>query len=224
MSNQPTSKDTTFPCTQGSDLSEREIRNTLLQKVTFGAIVHEEFPAAGGRLDLLALYGDVLAGFEIKSDFDSLYRVDAQVASFSQFCDTLTFVAGRRLAVTLLRTLPIWCGVSLAYRTTSSQVKLLPLRHPKLNPFANAPASISLLRRNELLLILQRKGRSRASRRELQEELLALLSFAEVRAYLSSALMLRERKRFDELQKSSDGLCQLGASLEDLPFFESGAT
>ena len=210
-------------CAAGRDLSEREIRTTLLQKFTGGAVVLEEFTAAGGRLDVLEIYGEKLAGFEIKSDFDSLQRVDAQVASFSQYCDTLTFVAGRRLALPLLRTLPIWCGVLLAYRAISGKTILLPLRYPRINPFVTATASASLLRRDELLIKLSGKGRIRARRRELQDELLAALSFAEVRGCLASTLVLRERTRFDELQRSSGDLFPLEAKSKESPCGASGA-
>ncbi len=203
----------------GRDLSELEIRTALIQSLACGKVVLEEFPASGGRLDLLAISGETLDGFEIKSDFDSLQRVDTQIAAFSQYCDTLTFVAGRRLALPLLSSLPLWCGVSLAYRSTTRQVIVIPLRHPRINPLVSATASISLLRRDELLAIIPRKGKAHIRRRALQEQLLAARSFGELRAYLSAALMLRERNRFDELQMLGGGLCPPEATSSD---FQSG--
>ncbi len=211
--------------TSAGYLSEQEIRNALFQRFTYdpaGAVVLEEFPALGGRLDVLAICGKTLAGFEIKSDFDSLQRVEAQIGTFSQFCDRLTFVAGRRFALPLLRTLPIWCGVSLAYRTPPGNITLFTLRQAQVNPLVTATASASLLRRDELLLILERTRRTSARRRELQGELLSVRSFVEVRRLLSSALRLRERKRFDELQRLNGDLCRPEASWKGYPCYSSG--
>lgn len=193
-------------CAGGRDLSELEIRTALIQSLPHSAVVFQEFPASGGRLDLLAISGPTLAGFEIKSDFDSLQRVKAQVTAFSRYCDLLTFVAGRRLALSLLPALPVWCGVSLAYRPTSDQIILLTLRHPKPNPLISATASISILRRDELLAIAPHRGHSHGRRRELEDMLLAEYSFTELRKSISIALMLRrQRTRAVELQTSDDG-------------------
>lgn len=205
------------PCAVGCDLSELEIRTAVIQSLACGAVVLEEFSSAGGRLDLLAVCDETLAGFEIKSDFDSLQRVDAQLAAFSQYCDTLTFVAGRRFALPLLRSLPVWCGVSLAYRTTARRVVLLPLRHPRENPLMSVDASLSLLRWHELAAIASPDVQTRMRRRELQEKLLTKYSFGELRTCLSTALMLRERNRFDELRTLNDGLCPPEANSPGLP-------
>lgn len=205
------------------DLSESEIRTVLVQSFKHReAVLIEEFPASGGRLDLLTISGELLTGFEIKSDFDSLHRVDAQIAAFSQYCDILTFVAGRRLVLLLLRSLPIWCGVSLAYRTSDQRIKLLPLRYPLMNPFVCAKASLSLLRRDELLTIASSRCQVRLGRKALQDLLLAGRSFGELRKHLSAALTLRERHRVGEPRRLGDDLSLPEANSQEFLSVESG--
>lgn len=193
------------PLAARGDLSEQEIRTALIQSFAQRTAVFEEFPVSGGRLDLLTVSGPHLAGFEIKSDFDTLRRVNEQVAVFSLYCDTLTFVAGRRSALALLRDLPVWCGVSLAYRRTSRQIRIFTLRHPRPNPLVCAAASISLLRRDEMLAIVSRQAYAHTNRKNLQRVLLTH-SFGNLRACLSAALMRRAGTRFDALRGLGGGL------------------
>jgi hypothetical protein len=92
-----------------SILTASEITAALLRDLLGShpdAVVLREFTCPAGRVDVLAIT-DALHGFEVKSDLDSLQRVEAQLAAYSRYCQTLTFVAGRTLAIQLLRMVPI---------------------------------------------------------------------------------------------------------------------
>jgi hypothetical protein len=195
-----------FSSPQSHDLSDLEIRNALIVHLTtLGKIsfLIEEFPGAGARLDLLALEGARLAGFEIKSDLDSLRRLGLQVSAYARYCDHLTLVAGRRFAVDLLSDVPPWTGVVLAYRV-GSRVALSTLRHPSTNPHADAQGTLSLLRRHELAGGLP-PSMQRHHVAKLRQQLEESYSYPELRLKVSAALKRRARERFDAPQRSCGG-------------------
>lgn len=189
-------------------LTADEITRALWRQLTaskpFAAIL-SEVPCAHARLDLLAV-DDRLNGFEIKSDYDTLDRVDSQLDAYARFCQTLTFVAGPKLAVRLLRTAPAWTGIVLAMRTEVS-VRLVTLRDPRLNPFADAEAAVVLLKHAELLKILQIK-RSRAA---LRASLIANRHRDDVFATVAEALKQRVRARSGEPPRLCDDSSRLEA-------------
>lgn len=171
----------------------KDIRHALYEYLSATApraFLIEEFVSHSGRLDVLAV-GHVISGFEIKSDCDSLHRVESQLACFSQYCDTLTFVAGPRFALPLLQSLPEWCGVMLAYRR-NAQVELVTLRMSQKNPLVDAGTSLSLLSKKELHQI----GKGRASRRfgtkrQAVDDLVNLVPFEEIRKHVRVSLKRR---------------------------------
>lgn len=177
-----------------------EIRSALFAWLSApGSAIIEEFPCERGRLDAL-MVNQALHGFEIKSDFDSLTRVEAQISSFARYCDSITFVAGPRLALKLLNFVPIWCGVVLAHRTAIG-VSLVSLRSPKTNARVDALASLTLLAATELHDIARRESRARPKTKNEAVRLLAsTLPFTTIRAHLSASLRRRGGAAADERQ------------------------
>jgi hypothetical protein len=212
-------------CVPDQNLAERDIRAALLCELRSGfanAEVVEEFSAAGGRLDVLAISCTTLAGYEIKSDFDSLDRVEAQIAAFGRYADTLTFVAGRRHAFTLLRELPLWCGVTLAYRINTG-VSLVELRESRQNPVLDMPSRVSLLWRAELLRIIGLSSRSPGRRSDLCEQLLNEHPFEQLRTLVSEELRRRLQSAPAQRPESGDGLSQLAATYPGFLFSPAGS-
>lgn len=180
------------PRVHSHGISTSEITAALVERVSHAesnAVILREFVSPGGRIDLLVV-SERLAGYEIKSDFDSLQRVDSQVYAFSRYCGSLTFVAGRRLAVPLLRALPIWCGVILAVRR-EERVTLVELRQSKANPHAAPEEMVTLLWRTELEIAMNL--RTKGSCTELRSQFLASRTHDQIDE--SVALALRRRSR-----------------------------
>lgn len=207
------------------NLAERDIRDALLcdlRSRLANAEVVEEFSGAGGRLDVLAISSATLAGYEIKSDFDSLDRVETQIAAFGRYVDTLTFVAGRRHAFALLRQLPVWCGVRLAYRSGTT-VRLAELRESRQNPLLDMPSRLSLLWRAELLTIIGLSSRSLGRRSDLCEKLLNEHPFEQLRTLVSAELRRRLQSAPAPQPESGDGLSQLAATYSGFRFSLAGS-
>ena len=170
-----------------------EIRSALLQMLSArdgGSPILEEFTCESGRVDVLTT-NQMLHGFEIKSDYDSLARVSFQITSYSRYCDALTFVAGPRLALKLLASVPVWCGVILAHRGAPG-ISLVALRTPKNNPRVDAQTSLSLLGTAELRAIARRESQARPRTKKDAVRLLAsIVPFETIRDELSESLRRR---------------------------------
>lgn len=166
------------------------------------AVVLREFTCPAGRIDVLAIT-DRLSGFEVKSDFDSLQRLDAQLAAYSRYCQRLTFVAGRTLAIQLLRALPSWCGVRLAIRSEHG-VSFLDLRESRRNPLADAQHAALLLHRAELRA-LTGDTEARGSRAKLRKLFSSSADDSkEMFDRIAAALRRRAPLKSDGQQESCD--------------------
>ena len=74
------------------------------------SLVINEFGCAGSRVDVAVINGR-LHGYEIKSDCDTLLRLESQVPAFSAVFDRITIVVGSRHVDNLSGCVPPWWGV-----------------------------------------------------------------------------------------------------------------
>lgn len=193
-----------------ASIPEHQLRRSLISKLLEehrhdDVVIVEEFGVASGasRIDVALLNGHI-HGFEIKSDYDRLDRMEHQLQKFSAVCQKLTFVVGRRYVSSVLRATPHWCGVIVAYRH-STGVRFVTLRRSKLNPADDPEALARLLWRaeaNALLVsigVLPSQNRRRA---EVWAKVVATLSVMEVRRAVVRALKQRAIARLAPLQMS----------------------
>ena len=123
------------------------------------------------RIDI-AVIGDSLYGYEIKSENDTLYRLNHQLQYYRQVFDYLTFVVSVKHENSIKSVLPEWCGLIVV--SEQAQPDSLLLTHkikPERNPEINSLAIAQLLWKDELLCILNnigiKKGLSNKSKRYL---------------------------------------------------------
>jgi hypothetical protein len=104
------------------------------------------------RVDLAVVNGSV-HGYEIKSAADTLARLPAQAAGYSEVCDYVTIVATRDHLPQIRRIVPKWWGiVQVSLRV--GKVELRASRQARRNPGRNAFAVAQLLWRDEALALL----------------------------------------------------------------------
>ncbi|WP_152979932.1 sce7726 family protein [Mesorhizobium sp. 1M-11] len=77
-----------------------------------GVIQELKMPRPSARIDLAVVNGE-LAGFEIKSDADTLKRLRVQVPAFSRFFDRVSVVTTRKHLCKTERCVPDWWGIIL---------------------------------------------------------------------------------------------------------------
>lgn len=146
------------------------------------------------RIDIAVINGE-LSGFELKSERDTLARLQDQAELYSQVFDRMTLVAADRHCDKAISKIPDWWGVTAA-RFEGDAVRLRSLKKAKRNPSVQPMQVARLLWRQEALDVLERRGLSRGYKSRTADiiaaRLVEILTIdelaAEVRAILKSRI------------------------------------
>lgn len=164
-------------------MRENEIRRALLDDLRCehggDSLIVEELGLNAGaiRVDIAVVNG-LLAGYEIKSDWDTLDRLPDQQAMYSRVFDRVTAVVGQHHLDAVSGLVPEWWGLSIA---RAGRVE--PQRAPAPNEHTDPEIVVRLLWRSEALRILQALGEiglERAPRRVLWKVIVDRLSGGEL--------------------------------------------
>lgn len=123
-------------------------------------IRHEVGLCAGKRRVDVALLNGEFAGYEIKSDVDSLARLLGQASDYGQVLDRVTLVTTVRHLEKSMGLLPQWWGIMVA-RQGQGSIILEPVREAVANPELEPYALAQLLWRDEALEELKSRGLAR---------------------------------------------------------------
>ena len=123
-------------------------------------IRHEVGICAGNRRIDMALVNGELAGYEIKSDMDTLARLSGQAEAYGSVLDRAILVTTERHLDSALTMLPDWWGIIVAYAEQDS-IRLETFRDPGLNDKYDAFSLAQLLWREEALDELRLRGLAR---------------------------------------------------------------
>lgn len=141
-----------------------------------------------------------LIGYEIKSDEDSLKRLDKQVQVYSTVFDSATIVVGSTHEKAIQSLVPEWWGILVGFRRDERDVGFRTLRHSSQNKHIDPCAVAQLLWCEEAAAILEELGESaqvlRQRRSVLYGRLADRLSLAELRRRVTSCLKSRKDWRF----------------------------
>ncbi len=168
------------------------------------------------RIDVAVLNGKV-HGYEIKSDMDTLERVESQLSVYTKIFDYLTFVVGEKHIVNIEEKIPDWCGISMVFKNGKDEIKLRQIRRAKRNKNVDPYSLVQLLWKNEAIALLRKFGNLRGiqskPRKVLWERLATDVSAKQLSSYVRETLKSRKGWRVDCRQKLGDGLPQLCAKL-----------
>jgi hypothetical protein len=169
-------------------------------------VVLEEMGVERGlnRIDV-AVVGEGLTGFELKSDFDVADRLSTQIHAFNRVFSCINIVVSARAAPDYVSIIPRWWGLWTAIRSADDEcsISFVEQRPATGNPLREALSIVSLLRVDEVLAVTARfaekasetvnasKNRPRVNKRELGRRLADLLSLDELT--VAVATTLRER-------------------------------
>ena len=127
-------------------VDEREMRLALIKRLSNykNCYVFEEFtvPSGKARADVVAVNGHVIA-YEIKSDYDSLKRLETQVPEYDLNFEMIYIVLGRKLFNKLDKIIPEYWGIILAEKNRLGNVVLSFQRKAHLNPNLSFESFIS---------------------------------------------------------------------------------
>ena len=147
------------------------------------------------RADIAVINGH-LAGYEIKSDDDSLTRLAQQIDAYNAVFDCVTTVVGKRHLVGVERLIPSWWGIMVAGKGQRGAVHFETVRLAKMNLSTDDFSVAQLLWRNEAeeeLIKIGYTGRVlKQNRASLYNELINTLGARELRKIVRERLKIRK--------------------------------
>jgi hypothetical protein len=186
-------------------LSDSDIRSVLRVRLSQNhrqnsrtAIIEELGLCRGQvRVDLSVVNGS-LHGYEIKSDRDSLRRLEAQAVLYGKVFDRATLVVGERHLAEALDGLPKWWGITLAQKS-SRGLHLKTVRSPVDNPNKDARALVELLWLDDALGLLEQRNAARGFRGKARwivwDRVCELYSLDEIAKAVREKLKARAKRR-----------------------------
>lgn len=141
-------------------LDDREIRTTLISRLSTykNCKVFEEVtvPSGKARADIVAVNGHVVA-YEIKSDFDSIKRLENQIKEYDKNFEMNYIVVGVKYADSIANVIPDYWGIIVAKKTNKNTIRLLFIRRAKLNPKLSFKDFLSFLSSDDVKRIASKK-------------------------------------------------------------------
>ena len=182
-------------------MNEAEIRSALdrhLQLNTPSGVTnlvrHEMGICNGTRRIDVAVIGARLDGYEIKSDDDTLVRLEPQAADYGRVFDRLTLVTTHTHLKRATAKIPQWWGIILA-QSGRHTTHLETLREPQTNTLTEPFATTQLLWRAEALEELKTRDRARGlsqkARHHVWTALAELLPKEELTAMVRHRMITR---------------------------------
>lgn len=145
------------------------------------------------RIDLAVLNGH-LAGWEIKSDRDTLLRLPEQADAFSKVMDYLTIVTTAKYLDRCAEMLPKTWGLQEAIKGPRG-VRIVNRRAPRLNRHTDSFAIAQLLWREEALEELKLRGEARGLSSKPRYTIWQRLSEVVPKKELRSIVLSRLKRR-----------------------------
>lgn len=148
-------------------------------------------PRSHERADM-AVIGRLLAGFEIKTERDTLRRLPRQAGAYGRVFDRCTVVVAAKHSDAAMEMLPDWWGIVQV--SVNGSITFDEKRRARPNQAVDPEILVRLLWRDEVAAALTKLGAPpgpRVSRSALWRELLHLADLRQLRAAVRHALVRR---------------------------------
>jgi hypothetical protein len=190
-----------------SRLTDFEIRKVIHSEIipsiiagSTSRIVDEmEICCGDARVDIAVINGK-LHGFEIKSEADTLARLDGQILAYNQVFDTMTIICGKNHLDAVSEMIPNWWGIYSA-KINFGKVELTRFRCAEINQEVSGLALAQLLWKSEMISLLAeagiKKGVSNKPCRDLWKKISETFSTQTIQSKVREILKFRECWRLD---------------------------
>ncbi len=154
-------------------------------------ILLDEFGLCQGaaRIDMAVINGQI-HGFEIKSEQDTLYRLEQQLEVYSKTLDRLTLVTNKKHLAELRNVLPSWCGIMVVDAAGNIHEKRTAKKNRNIDP----DSLVQLLWRDEAIDILRQLGQHKRlsqPNRVLWERIASSITIEDLNARVRETLKTR---------------------------------
>ncbi|RRO01531.1 sce7726 family protein [Pectobacterium aquaticum] len=167
------------------------------------AIINEMVVANWSRRADLAVANGHLQAFEIKSDFDSLKRLDGQLETFTSRFEKVTVVCAPKFTYEVTKKVTPDVGV-IEYLNDNKGIRFKIIQRGRISPITNKKVYISFLLKKELQLLLTENYKnyfSESSRNSL-EHLAEKIPLSKIRCFVLNAIKKRYKETSDNYLKS----------------------
>lgn len=184
-------------------VDEREMRSILLNRLSSykDCFLYEEFtvPSGRARADIVAVNGHVSA-YEIKSDFDSLKRLETQIPEYDLIFEMNYIVTGQKFIDECLNIVPEYWGVILIKKNEKGKIFINFLRRAKINPNITFENFIGLLTSEQVkqIALNQPKILKKHSKKHVRK-----LFKQDVIKILNNDLSLSSKKEITDIIRNS---------------------
>jgi len=186
-------------------MKDKDIRPLLLQLLLEKnqdenqyKIVEEMPICQGDAIVDVAVISSTLHGYEIKSEKDTLSRLDSQQSSYNQTFDYITIVLAKKHLNNARKRIPSWWGILLA-EYSEDKLTLRKVRTPKKNTSVCKKTMTQLLWKSETIDILKHEASAKElnkyTRRALWQRASELYNKSELLALITGTLISRKNWR-----------------------------
>jgi len=203
----------------GFPVNDSDIRESAHRKIfrrhhnAANTLVIDELGLRHGsaRADIVVVNGK-LAGYEIKSERDSLRRLRSQIGMYDAVFDSITLIVSPRHRSAATRHIPRHWGIILAQRGKRGAVHFDFQRKPRSNRRIDLFSIAQLLWRTEAVQLLRLRNASnrllRLPRATLYRHLVSTLPAEALRAAVRNCLRNRRNWRHREPSFQYDDSCR----------------
>lgn len=199
-------------------LREHDIKTALIVRLhqkgmlDNAVLINEMVVAKWSRRADLALANGTLQAFEIKSDYDSLKRLDGQLATFNSRFEKVTVVCAPKFTIEVLSRVSHETEVLEVFKSNDSIVFKV-IQRGKTRNIKDKNILISFLLKKEIQLLLKNNGLTHAvnfAREELESECLKLPGNL-IRTFVLDTLKNRYQETSDQIKEK---LCNSSSLLK----------
>ncbi|MCA5974450.1 MULTISPECIES: sce7726 family protein [Pseudomonas] len=193
-------------------LREHDIKMALIVRLhqkgmlDNAVLINEMVVAKWSRRADLALVNETLQAFEIKSDYDSLKRLDGQLATFNSRFEKVTVVCASKFTIEVLNKVPREVEV-LEVSKNDDSVSFKIVQRGKTRNLKDKKILLSFLLKKEIRALL--KGRTVSDVVDLNRELMEVeclkLPVSVIRNFVLCTVKSRYRETSNRLIEKLDG-------------------
>lgn len=195
-------------------LYDKDIRPLIYNKLAHlkefssdpSSIIIDELAVGDARIDIAVVNGK-FHGIEIKSDFDSLIRLENQISFYNMVFDKITIIISEKFIDKVTEIVPNWWGIYII--DSSKNTKLKRIKIGKSNPCVNKLSLIRLLWKEELINFLFQKNIKKGIKSKNKNDLIHLINevatLKEIQIYIRVCLKTRNLERAVLISTLNDG-------------------
>lgn len=180
------------------------INNVLLKSKNHITIF--ELNSGKSRLDLCKVNGSSVA-FEIKTDLDSLYRLDKQLYDYMSLFEKVYVICSEKRCNSIEKVIPYECGIYSYKITKNGKYIFKKYKKAKKSKIINEKQQLELLTKKELEFIVNKNGLQ--TRDELVNYILKIRTRNQINLIFKNYLKAKYKNQWTFLESKQNSIYEI---------------